>query len=191
MCRSARTPAPPAARGPAPRVPHLGLHRPAQLGAAHHPHGGPGLPRHGPQQDTHHWQDQVRRKRVWPTPPRRAIYGTPQISLSSALVIEMTATCKHLKSRTASPLQASFFRSRNVAAHTVKTDPANSCLCRLRVNCVGVFDVLTFDNSQTNHLALMPQYQVARGNALVPHWLGASARRRLRVLVSCFRSKQT
>lgn len=32
--------------------------------------------------------------------------------------------------------------------------------CRLRVNCVGVFDVLTFDNSQTNHLALMPQYQV-------------------------------
>ncbi|XP_028816481.1 PAN2-PAN3 deadenylation complex subunit PAN3 isoform X2 [Denticeps clupeoides] len=32
---------------------------------------------------------------------------------------------------------------------------------RLRVNCVGVFDVLTFDNSQTNHLALMPQYQQA------------------------------
>ncbi|RVE58743.1 hypothetical protein OJAV_G00197890 [Oryzias javanicus] len=32
---------------------------------------------------------------------------------------------------------------------------------RLRVNCVGVFDVLTFDNSQSNHLALMPQYQQA------------------------------
>uniref|UniRef100_A0A8C2DRK1 Poly(A) specific ribonuclease subunit PAN3 n=1 Tax=Cyprinus carpio TaxID=7962 RepID=A0A8C2DRK1_CYPCA len=32
---------------------------------------------------------------------------------------------------------------------------------RLRVNCVGMFDVLTFDNSQTNHLALMPQYQQA------------------------------
>ncbi|XP_035981532.1 PAN2-PAN3 deadenylation complex subunit PAN3 isoform X1 [Fundulus heteroclitus] len=32
---------------------------------------------------------------------------------------------------------------------------------RLRVNCAGVFDVLTFDNSQTNHLALMPQYQQA------------------------------
>ncbi|TNN88870.1 PAB-dependent poly(A)-specific ribonuclease subunit PAN3 [Liparis tanakae] len=32
---------------------------------------------------------------------------------------------------------------------------------RLRLNCVGVFDVLTFDNSQTNHLALMPQYQQA------------------------------
>uniref|UniRef100_A0A8C5GMQ3 C3H1-type domain-containing protein n=1 Tax=Gouania willdenowi TaxID=441366 RepID=A0A8C5GMQ3_GOUWI len=32
---------------------------------------------------------------------------------------------------------------------------------RLRVNCVGVFDVLTFDNSQTNHLGLMPQYQQA------------------------------
>ncbi|KAM7369917.1 hypothetical protein PAMP_011205 [Pampus punctatissimus] len=31
----------------------------------------------------------------------------------------------------------------------------------LRVNCVGVFDVLTFDSSQTNHLALMPQYQQA------------------------------
>lgn len=28
------------------------------------------------------------------------------------------------------------------------------------MNCVGVFDVLTFDNSQNNHLALMPQYQV-------------------------------
>ena len=28
------------------------------------------------------------------------------------------------------------------------------------MNCVGVFDVLTFDSSQTNHLALMPQYQV-------------------------------
>uniref|UniRef100_A0A8C7ZM91 PAN2-PAN3 deadenylation complex subunit PAN3 n=1 Tax=Oryzias sinensis TaxID=183150 RepID=A0A8C7ZM91_9TELE len=32
---------------------------------------------------------------------------------------------------------------------------------RLRVNCVGVFDVLTFDNTQSNHLALMPQYQQA------------------------------
>ncbi|XP_052452326.1 PAN2-PAN3 deadenylation complex subunit PAN3 isoform X2 [Carassius gibelio] len=32
---------------------------------------------------------------------------------------------------------------------------------RLRVNCVGMFDVLTFDSSQTNHLALMPQYQQA------------------------------
>ncbi|XP_077480481.1 PAN2-PAN3 deadenylation complex subunit PAN3 [Stigmatopora argus] len=32
---------------------------------------------------------------------------------------------------------------------------------RLRVNCVGVLDVLTFDNSQSNHLALMPQYQQA------------------------------
>lgn len=101
VCRSTRTPAPPAARGPAPRVPHLGLHRPAQLGAAHHPHGGPGLPRHGPQQDSHHWQDQVRRKPVWPTPPRFAIYGTPQISLSSTFVVELTATCKHFKSRTA------------------------------------------------------------------------------------------
>uniref|UniRef100_A0A8C5XGT8 Poly(A) specific ribonuclease subunit PAN3 n=1 Tax=Microcebus murinus TaxID=30608 RepID=A0A8C5XGT8_MICMU len=33
---------------------------------------------------------------------------------------------------------------------------------RLRVNCVGVFDVLTFDNSQSNNpLALMAQYQQA------------------------------
>uniref|UniRef100_A0A3B3QZP7 PAN2-PAN3 deadenylation complex subunit PAN3 n=1 Tax=Paramormyrops kingsleyae TaxID=1676925 RepID=A0A3B3QZP7_9TELE len=32
---------------------------------------------------------------------------------------------------------------------------------RLRVNCVGVFDVLTFDSNQTNPLALMPQYQQA------------------------------
>lgn len=35
---------------------------------------------------------------------------------------------------------------------------------RLRVNCVGVFDVLTFDNSQNNNpLALMAQYQVSKG----------------------------
>uniref|UniRef100_A0A8C9RVK1 PAN2-PAN3 deadenylation complex subunit PAN3 n=1 Tax=Scleropages formosus TaxID=113540 RepID=A0A8C9RVK1_SCLFO len=32
---------------------------------------------------------------------------------------------------------------------------------RLRVNCVGVFDILTFDSSQTNPLALMPQFQQA------------------------------
>nr|XP_015196878.1 PREDICTED: PAB-dependent poly(A)-specific ribonuclease subunit PAN3 isoform X1 [Lepisosteus oculatus] len=32
---------------------------------------------------------------------------------------------------------------------------------RLRVNCVGILDVLTFDNSQTNPLALMAQYQQA------------------------------
>uniref|UniRef100_A0A4W3IFD1 PAN2-PAN3 deadenylation complex subunit PAN3 n=2 Tax=Callorhinchus milii TaxID=7868 RepID=A0A4W3IFD1_CALMI len=32
---------------------------------------------------------------------------------------------------------------------------------RLRVNCVGIFDVLTFDNSQNNPLSMMPQYQQA------------------------------
>uniref|UniRef100_A0A8C9VED1 Poly(A) specific ribonuclease subunit PAN3 n=1 Tax=Scleropages formosus TaxID=113540 RepID=A0A8C9VED1_SCLFO len=32
---------------------------------------------------------------------------------------------------------------------------------RLRVNCVGIFDVLTFDSNQANPLALMPQYQQA------------------------------
>ncbi|XP_068199664.1 PAN2-PAN3 deadenylation complex subunit PAN3 isoform X2 [Antennarius striatus] len=32
---------------------------------------------------------------------------------------------------------------------------------RLRVNCVGVFDVLTYDSSQSNQLALIPQYQQA------------------------------
>lgn len=48
-----------AACGSAPGVPDLGLHRPAQLGSAHHPHCGPGLPCHGPQQDSYHWQDQV------------------------------------------------------------------------------------------------------------------------------------
>ncbi|TSK98455.1 PAN2-PAN3 deadenylation complex subunit pan3 [Bagarius yarrelli] len=37
---------------------------------------------------------------------------------------------------------------------------------RLRVNCVGVFDVLTFDNNQTNHLALMPQYQEVQNGRL-------------------------
>lgn len=36
------------------------------------------------------------------------------------------------------------------------------------MNCVGVFDVLTFDNSQTNHLALMPQYQVLPMSRVVP-----------------------
>ncbi|KAL4657397.1 PAB-dependent poly(A)-specific ribonuclease subunit 3-like [Arapaima gigas] len=32
---------------------------------------------------------------------------------------------------------------------------------RLRVNCVGIFDVLTFDSNQANALALTPQYQQA------------------------------
>ncbi|KAM9039672.1 PAN2-PAN3 deadenylation complex subunit PAN3 isoform 2-T2 [Sarcophilus harrisii] len=32
---------------------------------------------------------------------------------------------------------------------------------RLRVNCAGIFDVLTFDNSQNNPLALMAQFQQA------------------------------
>ncbi|KAG8452860.1 hypothetical protein GDO86_004595 [Hymenochirus boettgeri] len=32
---------------------------------------------------------------------------------------------------------------------------------RLRVNCVGIFDVLTYDGSQNNPVALMPQYQQA------------------------------
>lgn len=59
VCRTTRTAPAPAARGPAPRVPDLGLHRPAQLGPTHHPHCRPGLPGHGPQQDSDHWQDQV------------------------------------------------------------------------------------------------------------------------------------
>lgn len=42
------------------------------------------------------------------------------------------------------------------------------------MNCVGVFDVLTFDNSQTNHLALMPQYQVLAANP-EPHVVVAAA----------------
>ncbi|XP_069825971.1 PAN2-PAN3 deadenylation complex subunit PAN3 isoform X3 [Dendropsophus ebraccatus] len=32
---------------------------------------------------------------------------------------------------------------------------------RLHVNCVGIFDVLTYDGSQSNPVALMPQYQQA------------------------------
>ncbi|KAJ1114046.1 hypothetical protein NDU88_002285 [Pleurodeles waltl] len=32
---------------------------------------------------------------------------------------------------------------------------------RLHLNCVGIFDVLTFDGNQNNPLALMPQYQQA------------------------------
>ncbi|WAQ97728.1 PAN3-like protein [Mya arenaria] len=31
---------------------------------------------------------------------------------------------------------------------------------RLRLNCCGIFDVLTFDNNQTNPMALTPHYQV-------------------------------
>ena len=57
--RSTRTAASPAACRPAPRVPDLGLHRPAELRPAHRPHRRPGLPRHGPQQDPHNRQDQV------------------------------------------------------------------------------------------------------------------------------------
>lgn len=59
MCRTTWTPSTTAARGSSPRIPHLGIHRPAQLSPAHHPHGGPGLPCDGPQQNSHHWQDQV------------------------------------------------------------------------------------------------------------------------------------
>lgn len=31
---------------------------------------------------------------------------------------------------------------------------------RLRLNCVGILDVLTFDSSQGNPMAVMPHYQV-------------------------------
>ncbi|KAM6140623.1 PAN2-PAN3 deadenylation complex subunit PAN3 isoform 4-T4 [Pterocles gutturalis] len=37
---------------------------------------------------------------------------------------------------------------------------------RLRVNCVGIFDVLTFDNSQNNPLALMAQFQEVQNGRL-------------------------
>ena len=37
-------------------------------------------------------------------------------------------------------------------------------LLRLRLNCCGIFDVLTFDNSQSNPMALTPHYQVSSYN---------------------------
>ncbi|XP_013835867.1 PAB-dependent poly(A)-specific ribonuclease subunit PAN3 isoform X6 [Sus scrofa] len=52
---------------------------------------------------------------------------------------------------------------------------------RLRVNCVGVFDVLTFDNSQNNNpLALMAQYQLDAG---VPEKISLISRDEKSVLV--------
>lgn len=77
----------------------------------------------------------------------------------------MTVNCKCIKSGRLFSVLASFLH-KHVVVHTQYRHEHKlftvmvSYLCRLRVNCVGVFDVLTFDNSQTNHLALMPQYQV-------------------------------
>ncbi|XP_064608976.1 PAN2-PAN3 deadenylation complex subunit pan3-like isoform X2 [Liolophura sinensis] len=41
-------------------------------------------------------------------------------------------------------------------------DPTKILICsksRLRINCMGIFDVLTFDSSQNNPVAMMPHYQ--------------------------------
>lgn len=59
VCRATWTSPAAAACRSAPWVSDLGLHCPAQLGPAHHPHGWPCLPCHGPQQDSYYWQDQV------------------------------------------------------------------------------------------------------------------------------------
>ncbi|MEQ2187564.1 hypothetical protein GOODEAATRI_005949 [Goodea atripinnis] len=56
--KATRTSTTAAARRPSSGVTDLGLHRPAQLGLADHPHGWSCLSGYGPQQDTHHWQNQ-------------------------------------------------------------------------------------------------------------------------------------
>lgn len=154
-CRATWTPATEAARRSAPRVAYLGLHRPAQLSSAHHPHRRPGLPCHGPQQDSYHWQDQVHAQQMEHLSLRACLNRGSKLWWTSTLSHVADLLLQRLKSRRLFLGQASLF------SHLPLTRPDTCCIfCRLRVNCVGVFDVLTFDNSQNNHLALMPQYQV-------------------------------
>ena len=37
----------------------------------------------------------------------------------------------------------------------------NEFFFRLRLNCVGIFDVLSFDSNQANPVAVIPHYQVS------------------------------
>lgn len=89
-----------------------------------------------------------------------------ELSISMLESVDVTVYFKSFKSRRLYLFQASsffFFFFFTCSLFWTWTDLLMimvSYFCRLRVNCVGVFDVLTFDNSQTNHLALMPQYQV-------------------------------
>lgn len=91
-------------------------------------------------------------KRKWgqhePPPPRQHAGLLPE-SLIWAYIVQLSSALRSI-------------HTAGLACRVM--DPSKILITgktRLRVNCVGVFDVLTFDNSQTNHLALMPQYQQA------------------------------
>uniref|UniRef100_A0A8C8CE38 PAN2-PAN3 deadenylation complex subunit PAN3 n=1 Tax=Oncorhynchus tshawytscha TaxID=74940 RepID=A0A8C8CE38_ONCTS len=91
-------------------------------------------------------------KRKWgqhePTPPRQHAGLLPE-SLIWAYIVQLSSALRTI-------------HTAGLACRVM--DPSKILITgktRLRVNCVGVFDVLTFDNSQTNHVTLMPQYQQA------------------------------
>uniref|UniRef100_A0A8C7F776 PAN2-PAN3 deadenylation complex subunit PAN3 n=1 Tax=Oncorhynchus kisutch TaxID=8019 RepID=A0A8C7F776_ONCKI len=83
-----------------------------------------------------------------PTPPRQHAGLLPE-SLIWAYIVQLSSALRTI-------------HTAGLACRVM--DPSKILITgktRLRVNCVGVFDVLTFDNSQTNHVTLMPQYQQA------------------------------
>ncbi|XP_066502506.1 PAN2-PAN3 deadenylation complex subunit PAN3 [Hoplias malabaricus] len=91
-------------------------------------------------------------KRKWgqhePPPPRQHAGLLPE-SLIWAYIVQLSSALRSI-------------HTAGLACRVM--DPSKILITgktRLRVNCVGVLDVLTFDSSQTNHLALMPQYQQA------------------------------
>uniref|UniRef100_A0A8C6L7T9 Poly(A) specific ribonuclease subunit PAN3 n=1 Tax=Nothobranchius furzeri TaxID=105023 RepID=A0A8C6L7T9_NOTFU len=91
-------------------------------------------------------------KRKWgqhePPPPRQHAGLLPE-SLIWAYIVQLSSALRSI-------------HTAGLACRVM--DPSKILITgktRLRVNCVGVFDVLTFDNTQTNHLAMMPQYQQA------------------------------
>uniref|UniRef100_A0A1A8FPZ2 PAN3 poly(A) specific ribonuclease subunit homolog n=1 Tax=Nothobranchius korthausae TaxID=1143690 RepID=A0A1A8FPZ2_9TELE len=96
-------------------------------------------------------------KRKWgqhePPPPRQHAGLLPE-SLIWAYIVQLSSALRSI-------------HTAGLACRVM--DPSKILITgktRLRVNCVGVFDVLTFDNTQTNHLAMMPQYQEVQNGRL-------------------------
>uniref|UniRef100_A0A8C7PT24 PAN2-PAN3 deadenylation complex subunit PAN3 n=1 Tax=Oncorhynchus mykiss TaxID=8022 RepID=A0A8C7PT24_ONCMY len=90
-----------------------------------------------------------------PTPPRQHAGLLPE-SLIWAYIVQLSSALRTI-------------HTAGLACRVM--DPSKILITgktRLRVNCVGVFDVLTFDNSQTNHVTLMPQYQDDTGSSPKP-----------------------
>ena len=55
------------------------------------------------------------------------------------------------------------FESKHWGPHSHWSEPSvllRQIYCRIRLNCSGIFDVISFDVNQSNPLAMMPHYQV-------------------------------